>query len=283
MRKATTLLAILASLLFYAFAFSTPASADPNSPGNNGTVKIHNAQTEVEDMRNEPHVCTFYVDGFKFDNNQSGQWWINSWSPTGDGSEVKRGSWTADGTGSWHSGVQTLPPGHYKLYAKQQNELAPGGNKQKVFWVECATSTTGTTTGTVTTGTTTGTVTTGTTTGTVITGTTTGTVTTGTTTGTTVTTGTSTGSSTGNSNGNSSGNAVAGIQTPPANGVGTVSPIVQAPVSSAVNGAQTAANVGGVEGLPSTSTDAPAVPLAALGFVLMAMGGFILRRDQTRA
>src|SRR5258708_2409773 len=150
MRKATTLLTILASFVFYAFALSTPASADPNSPGNNGTVKIHDANTSVEDMRNEPHVCRFYVDGFKFDNNSSGQWWIESWPPTGNRSEVRREAWKADGKGDWHSGIQTLPNGHYKLFAKQQNEATPGGNKQKVFLVACGTST-GTTGGTETT------------------------------------------------------------------------------------------------------------------------------------
>ncbi len=138
MRKATTLLTIIASFVFYAFALATPASADPNSPGNNGTVKIHDANTAVEDMRNEPHVCRFYVDGFKFDDLSSGQWWIESWPPTGNRTEVRREAWTANGQGDWHSGVQTLPDGHYKLYAKQQNEATPGGNKQKVFWVECS-------------------------------------------------------------------------------------------------------------------------------------------------
>src|SRR5258708_11004021 len=63
--------------------------------------------------------------------------------PTGDRTEVKRESWKADGKGDWHSGIQTLPNGHYKLFAKQQNEATPGGNKQKVFWVECGSGTTG--------------------------------------------------------------------------------------------------------------------------------------------
>ena len=75
-------------------------------------------------------------------------------------------------------------------------------------------------------------------------------------------------------------NAVNGVQTPPnsnaVNGVQTPSN------NNAVNGVQTAPNanaVNGVQGLPSTSTESgPAMPLAALGVALMALGGAMLRR-----
>lgn len=345
MRKATTLLTILASLVFYAFALATPASADPNSPGNNGTVKIHDATTSVEDMRNEPHVCTFYVDGFKFDNNSSGQWWIESWPPTGNRTEVRRMAWTADGHGDWHSTVQSLPDGHYKLYAKQQNEATPGGDKQKVFWVECAvkpsespsptptatavptgsaaptatptptatgtptatatptpTPVTGGTTTTISGGTTTTTGGTQTTSGetttvvggttTVVGGTTTITTPAGTTTingGTTTIVGgttTITGGTTMNTGGtptNSGGTVVAGFQSAP-NAVGSVSPIVEVPGGSnqqspsSVSGNVQNGTVAGVESLPSTSTSAPTIPLAALGLAIMGLGGVLLRR-----
>lgn len=273
MRKATAILTILASLAFFAFALASPASADPNGPGNNGTVKIHDADTSVEDMRNEPHVCRFYVDGFKFDNNSSGQWWIQSWPPTGDRTEVKRESWKADGKGDWHSGIQTLPNGHYKLFAKQQNEATPGGNKQKVFWVECGSGTTGGTGGGTSTGTTGGTETTTTTSGG----------------GGGETAATTTGpngivifrrSETANSG------AVRGFESAPSqNAVGAVSPIVEVPGGSlqqspntGVNGVQTAA-VAGVQSLPSTSTDrSPSAPLAALGLAIIGLGGALLRR-----
>ncbi len=262
MRKATTLLTILASFVFYAFALSTPASADPNSPGNNGTVKIHDANTSVEDMRNEPHVCRFYVDGFKFDNNSSGQWWIESWPPTGNRSEVRREAWTANGQGDWHSGLQTLPDGHYKLYAKQQNEATPGGNKQKVFWVECAVTPAASASGTPAPTATPSPVVGGTTT------TTTG--------GTTTTTG---------------GSAVLGFQSAPAgNGIVSVSPIVEVPGGSNQQSPNIpatnlpAGTVAGVQSLPSTSTDGtPALPLAAMGLAIMALGGaFLRRRDPQR-
>ena len=140
MRKATGLLMILASL-FFAFALGTPASADPG--GNNGDVKIHDTTTAVQDQRNEPHVCQFYIDGFNFDGNSSGTWRIERWAPTGSG-VASSGSWgPADSSGNWHSATQILPDGHYKLFFKQTAPMTPGGEKQKVFWVECGGTTTG--------------------------------------------------------------------------------------------------------------------------------------------
>ncbi len=306
MRKATTLLTIIASFVFYAFALATPASGDPNSPGNNGTVKIHDADTAVEDMRNEPHVCRFYVDGFKFDNSSSGQWWIESWPPTGNRTEVHREAWTANGQGDWHSGVQTLPDGHYKLYAKQQNEATPGGNKQKVFWVECSVTPAATPTpAAIQTGTPnanatpTATPVVGGTTTTVTGGTTTtsgGTTTTGggttTTTGgtTTINGGTTTISSgvvtnVGGTPSTTGAAAVRGFESAP-NAIGSVSPIVEVPGGSnqqSPNGLQAGVQngaVAGVQTLPSTSTDrTPVIPLGAMGLAIMALGGILLRRQ----
>ena len=268
MRKATTLLTILASLFFYAFALSTPASADPNSPGSNGTVKVVNDNDDplgADDRDNDPHVCKFHLYGFHFDNSSSGTWQIESWPPTGNRTVVASGTWTADGTGQWAVAGPTLADGHYELDAKQTLPTTPGSDKNKVFWVSC-----GTTGATGATGPTGPTGSTGTT-------------------GTTETGGTTTGP-----NGivifTPGGSAVAGFQSAPANGVGAVSPIVELPGGSsqqspngAVNGVQTSP-VAGVQGLPSTSTGgAPTIPLAGLGIALMGLGGMLLRRRDTRA
>ena len=266
MRKAATLLTVVGSLLFSAFAFATMASADPG--GNNGDVKIHDTTTAVEDHRNEPHVCSFYIDGFNFDARSNGMWRIERHAPTGSGVQTS-GTWgPADGAGNWHSATMTLPDGHYKLFFKQTSPAAPGGEKQKVFWVECGT--TGPTGATGPTGSTGATGSTGSM-------------------GATGSTGTA---------GNSAATpppAVAGFQqnnTPS----GAVTPIVETPggsnqqspnTPSVVNGVQTApravngvqtAPVAGVQGLPSTSTEsAPAMPLALLGLALMGLGGALLR------
>ncbi|MDQ6859247.1 MAG: LPXTG cell wall anchor domain-containing protein [Chloroflexota bacterium] len=94
-------------------------------------------------------------------------------------------------------------------------------------------------------------------------------------------------------------NVVLGVQTPPS--TGAVGPIVTAPIVSApiiivpapggstpvapntgVNAVQTVP-VSGVTSLPSTSTEsAPTMPVAALGLAMMALGGLILRRRDTR-
>lgn len=245
MRKAAGYVAFVAGVcLILASAGATPASADPNSPGNNGTIKIHESPGEREPaMANDPHVCLFHIHGFKFDNNSTGEAWIESWPPTGNRSEVWRGAWSAGNTGEWRTADIQLAKGHYKAYAKQMNEATPGGDKQKVFWVECggtsgATGATGSTGGTGNTG---GSGNTGGTT-------TTGGATSGTTTTTTTTT-------SGAASGSASTGVVAGVQSAPQAGV-----------------------VAGVENLPSTSTDVGQLPLVALGIVILATGVVLLRR-----
>lgn len=117
---------------------ATPAMADP--PGFNGTVKIHDGNSEAEPIRrNEPHVgCNFHIHGFNFDGSSSGTWNIQSWPPTGDRSVVLSGDWgPADSTGEWRTGLLSLSDGHYKLNWDQTSPQAPGAEKHKVFWVEC--------------------------------------------------------------------------------------------------------------------------------------------------
>jgi LPXTG-motif cell wall-anchored protein len=131
----TTLIGSITMLMLSA----SPAYADPNAPGNNGTIKIHEIPEREPAMANDPHVCRFHVHGFNFDDDSEGTWWIVAWPPTGDGSSVVRGptSWSAGASGEWISAQVNLGNGHYKAYAKQRDEPTPGGNKQKVFWVEC--------------------------------------------------------------------------------------------------------------------------------------------------
>src|SRR5438128_6966686 len=138
MRKAASLITILATILFFAFALSAPVSADPNGPGNNGTVKIVNDNDDpmgADDRDTDPHVCHFHIYGFHFDKNSSGSWQIESIPPTGNGSIVARGQWSADGTGQWAVAGPALADGHYELDAKQTG--SPGGDKNKTFWVNC--------------------------------------------------------------------------------------------------------------------------------------------------
>ncbi len=129
----------VAALLAYAIVGPTTAGAHQDAPGNNGTVKIHEGGTETEPIvRNEPHVCTFHLHFFFADAAQTGDWWIESWPPTGDGTVVLSGTYTTDANGEYRTpaapGTYSLPDGHYKLFWQGRNEQ---NVKHKVFWVEC--------------------------------------------------------------------------------------------------------------------------------------------------
>lgn len=112
------------------------ATPKPHShSGDNGTVKVHRSTTRVDDPRNEPHVCGFYLDGFGFDARQQVSWRIVSWPPTGDRTQVLHGTLTLGMDGDGHTSVLSLPNGHYKLYWNFAGEN--GKAKHKVFWVKC--------------------------------------------------------------------------------------------------------------------------------------------------
>lgn len=239
MRKATSLLGAIAGFALLLLA-ATPAYADPNVPGNNGTIKIHERTSAGADrepaMANDPHVCRFHVHGFNFDDKSSGTWWIVAWPPTGDGATTVMGptAWSADGTGDWLSGEVTLGNGHYKAYAKQKEEATPGGNKQKVFWVECGQPGGGGAAGG--------------------------------------------GSAAGNSGGGNQSAGTSGATA--AGGSAATTASTTTAVNQAVAGAQSAPQqrgVASVQNLPSTSSVPAATPLAALGLALIATGGILLR------
>lgn len=116
--------------------FAAPA-AHATPPGDNGTVKIHDASTGEELRRNEPHVCAFYLDAFGFDAGQQVDWRIESWAPTGGvkGETVKSGDLALDGSGHGRTEDLSLPDGHYKLFWNFDGEH--GSAKHKVFWTDC--------------------------------------------------------------------------------------------------------------------------------------------------
>ncbi|MFF5479198.1 LPXTG cell wall anchor domain-containing protein [Streptomyces sp. NPDC012935] len=120
-----------------AAVLSAPSAAHATAPGDNGTVKIHDATTGEELRKNEPHVCEFYLDAFGFDSAQQVGWHIEAWAPTAavKGETVKSGAITLDGEGHGRTGDMTLPDGHYKLFWNFENEK--GSAKHKVFWTDC--------------------------------------------------------------------------------------------------------------------------------------------------
>ncbi|WP_328782204.1 LPXTG cell wall anchor domain-containing protein [Streptomyces canus] len=119
-------------------AFLVAPVAHATAPGDNGTVKIHDATTGEELRKNEPHVCTFYLDAFGFDAVQEVDWHIEAWAPTADvkGETVKSGEITLDTDGHGRTDDLSLPDGHYKLFWNFEGEN--GAAKHKVFWTDCA-------------------------------------------------------------------------------------------------------------------------------------------------
>jgi LPXTG-motif cell wall-anchored protein len=136
-------LAVSATLLAAPVAFA-------DAPGDNGTIKIHDAKTGEALEKDEPHVCSFYLDAFGFDSQQQATWKIVDQPPTGTDDVVAgHGSITLDDTGHGRTDDMTLADGHYKL---QWNfDAEHGAGKHKVFWVDCG-GDNSTTTGETTTG-----------------------------------------------------------------------------------------------------------------------------------
>ena len=92
----------LIGLVLAALAIA-PATMAKTTAGNNGTVKIHDdgASETSPVTRNEPHVgCDFHMHFLFADDDQSGDWQIVAWSPTGSKSGVAAsGMYDTEGDG----------------------------------------------------------------------------------------------------------------------------------------------------------------------------------------
>jgi len=137
--------AVIGLVLVALLAPASPALSN-DTPGNNGTVKIHEGagETEPGEVRNEPHVCTFHLHFYFSDPEQAGTWEIQEWSPGDKGTVVLSGTYDTQGDGEDRQpeeGVYTLPDGHYKLFWDGDLDTQKH-DKMKVFWVECEETTT---------------------------------------------------------------------------------------------------------------------------------------------
>jgi len=132
-RTRTTRLAAGCATLAAAAALVAFPTAAHAAPGDNGDVKIHESTTAVDDQRDEPKVCKFYLDAFNFDTLQQVTWTIDQQPPTGT-AQVLAGA-IALTSGSGRSADLTLPNGHYKLNWTFEGEN--GSGKHKVFEVDC--------------------------------------------------------------------------------------------------------------------------------------------------
>jgi hypothetical protein len=111
----------------------------PNyTPGDNGTVKIHDPLTPEDDRRNVPKVCEFQVAAFGFDSAQEVSWEIvvQGGKPS-DRELMLSDTIVLDDQGEGRTEVLELPDGHYRLNWTFDGENGDG--KHKVFKVRCET------------------------------------------------------------------------------------------------------------------------------------------------
>ncbi|MFF7588470.1 hypothetical protein ACFZCK_13395 [Kitasatospora purpeofusca] len=106
------------------------------APGDNGDVKVHDSNTPVDSRNDDPKVCRFYLDAFDFDTVQLVNWTVEQQPPTGNAQVLAGAIVLTNGTGA--TSTYSLPDGHYKLLWTFVGENGTG--KQKVFEVQCASS-----------------------------------------------------------------------------------------------------------------------------------------------
>lgn len=111
-------------------------AASATAPGDNGDVKTHNSATATDDHRDEPKVCTFYLDAFNFDGLQSVGWSIDPQPSHKSEDHVASGTLILGADGNGRTADMTLPDGMYKLSWNFGGEN--GSAKSKVFTVDCA-------------------------------------------------------------------------------------------------------------------------------------------------
>lgn len=111
------------------------AQAAVAAPGDNGDVKVHDANTAVDNQRDDPKVCHFYLDGFNFDPGQRITWFIVTQPQVAGGANLSGSLDLPTGQGRTPLPNLTLPDGQYKLTWRFVGEN--GAGKSKVFKVDC--------------------------------------------------------------------------------------------------------------------------------------------------
>lgn len=121
-----------------------PSALGAAANGNNGTIKIHEQGTPSGSESNDPKVCVFNVEGFKFDAGQTGYLKFSVQGGDGPtGTAAGPFAWgPANASGFYASQYFNLAPGHYKatLYGKKTGggiDLTDVKAKSKVFKVRC--------------------------------------------------------------------------------------------------------------------------------------------------
>lgn len=125
-------------------------------PGNNGTIKVVASEQSDPDPGNEPQIdgCRVWVEFYGFDEGQTVDIAFNAQPPTGKGEELlvshsevisttpAGGGQDKDATLSFDLasalvGFEPQSQQGYHVKLTSNTEGAPGGAKQKVFWLNC--------------------------------------------------------------------------------------------------------------------------------------------------
>ncbi len=161
-RRTGVLLTSLALVLFSASASLAKEKQPPGDPpGNNGTIKVVASDPSDPDPGNEPHLdtCLLWLEFYGFDQGQTADITFRAHPPTGDGELLAHKAVTisedAAGGGQDKDAVlgynlasalaqyEPHPQQGYHVKVTSDTKEAPGGPKQKVFWLKCAPAPTG--------------------------------------------------------------------------------------------------------------------------------------------
>jgi len=171
-KRAIRLVGLLTALLVAgSLTLTQMAGAATNPPGNNGTVKIHDKESDVtldSNPHNQPHVgCPFTVTFFGFDEGDKAKLVFTAWAPTGKGThlltdtvDIGADDNSGGGSPSGFDGAKTytldfgsiVPHEQQGFHVKLRvivtspNSKTPKFNKYKVFWAQPCKSSGGTTT-----------------------------------------------------------------------------------------------------------------------------------------
>ncbi|MGH9043131.1 MAG: DUF5979 domain-containing protein [Acidimicrobiia bacterium] len=134
-------------------ASATKKSPPGNPPGNNGTIKV-GADADPE-PNNEPHVdgCRLWIEFFGFDTGERVRITFETQPPTGQGDllltheavisdDPAAGGQDADAVLGFNlsealQSFEPHPKQGYHVKVRSDSLNAPGGAKQKVFWLNC--------------------------------------------------------------------------------------------------------------------------------------------------
>ena len=159
-RRTGVLLTSLA-LVFFSASASLAKQPPGDPPGNNGTIKVVASDPSDPDPGNEPQIdgCLVWLEFYGFDQAQTADITFQAQAPTGDGELLKHTALISnDAAGGGQDDDEVIaynlasalasyephPQQGYHVKVTSDSKEAPGGPKQKVFWLNCTPAPVGT-------------------------------------------------------------------------------------------------------------------------------------------